>query len=69
MRRNSIQLHQRLTGARFEYLNRLNHQYYPVDGEMFVHNVLGYDALPVGRNPFQPIRRGRQKGKSRAARA
>lgn len=48
---NTIRLHKRIRGERYEFMNPLNRNWIPVDGEtakLFVHNVLNYSKLPEG---------------------
>lgn len=49
--RNTIRLHKRIIGQRYEFMNPLNRNWIEVDGEtatLFLRNVVGYDRLPEG---------------------
>lgn len=62
---NTIRLHKRLTGARFEFQNPVTRKWQPVDSETaekFVYNVLDYPRLPLGTPAFARRAKGARAG-------
>ena len=62
LNRNTIRLHRRITGAKYEFQNPVTRKWTPVDGETaetFMYNVLDYRRLPVGTPRYERARAAR----------